>query len=407
MSSSLFYASHQTARLSQGALGAELENRRQEASGLRILQAAMATQCDCGSRELAESSRGRILVRQLVRVESAIARLERDWITYLLRAEQCARRRLCTPASFNHSAPLRLPAEIWGCVLDFLGMDDSTLTRLNQVDKLTKQTVQEAREGLAGEALHHPLLQDWQDPASAAPLESRLARLQRAGERLRDPAFLLSEKGLLWTQEARNNRSSSALRMLGEELVLHAVDLAQAALWEGATSPSWWSDPLFALHCALKDVSCLHRIDASLAFDRDFVLAVCSRVGRALSYLPHEWRGDREVLRATFRQVGREVRCHPMILASDPLRNDEELAREAITARCDAYECLAKRLKAMPDLAILAVSQSYHAYCWIPRSLAMNVEVAIAACRQNPIAFKLLCTSLQRHPELAPFRYES
>jgi hypothetical protein len=387
-------------------LGVRLESCRQKAHVLHAMWVAtsvLSDSRDAGSRAGLLSARSSLAGR-LKSMEDSISQLERCWIQRLIRTELCANRRLSCAVSI--APPLRLPVELWGRVLEFLGPDESVLELLDQVDLSTSKVTREAYAGLLGQALRHPLLERWREGLFETSAESRLVRWKEIAQRLRDPAFLLSEQGCVWTDEARNQRASVLVQRLGEELVCAAVSEAQARGWEEDLDPLWWCDRLFAAEAAGADVSCLHRIDASLAYDRSFVLQVCAEVPNALLYLPQEWRADREVIRACFQQLGADGFLHPIRLAAEALRDDEDLAREAIATRSDGYGALSSRLRAHRGLAMQAIRQDYTAYRDLPRDLKQDVELAFEACRQNPLAFKLVSHSLRLHPALNSFRLQ-
>lgn len=392
--------------LSFPQLAAQLDNQRQIALALRCV----AHNATLRQVELGQPLKATWLDRDICRIEESIARFEHGWIDRLIRLEQCGLHYFGTPQTELESAaspprclvksssrtPERLPPEIWAVIIEFLNFDPETLGSLAEVDQATEQAVTSAFGLHCQAVLSDPLMQPFVDQDRPTDLEDQVTALELAASRLQEPSFLLTAQGWAWTDKARASTRSTLLRQCGANMVREAA--AQVLGPECLVAPEWWSDRLFALECAKRDVRALDLVSDELRENRSFVKEVCRWVPRALSHLPRQWRGDREVMEQAIHQPGPDILSHPLLVASDELKDDESLAKRAISVSWAAFCWVSNRLQDNQDLALQAIALSHHAYGYASHRLQSDPVVCLAAIQKEPMAFWLIPNALMSHP---------
>jgi hypothetical protein len=388
-------------------LALQLEDHRQTALTLRCF-----TQYDHSAEEGRGLAAGHdFLTRSLRQHEKAIARIEKAWIDRLIRLEQSAlhyfgafprEAQPTTPRQSNPETAPGLPPEIWARIIEFLAFDPDTLDSLAQVNRDTGRSVTEGFRWVCQAALSDPVMQPFVEQSRPFGLEDKVVELERAVSRVRDPAFLLTAEGWFWTHQARASQRSTLLRLAGEDMVQAAA--YQVCALDATAAPAWWSDRLFAVACALQSASNLSLVAADLREDRSFAKEACRRVPRALSHLPPHWRNDLEVLEQAIHQPGPDILSHPLMMASDELKDDERLAKKAIAISWAAFCWVSDRLKDNKNLALEAVALCHEAYGFVSRRLQSDVDVALVTIQNDPMSFWRLPPSVMNHPLIREHR---
>jgi len=143
------------------------------------------------------------------------------------------------------------------------------------------------------------------------------------------------------------------------------------------------ADRQFVLHVVEKNGRALMSADSEFKADREVVLAAVRQDGLSLEYAASELKAEREFMLLAVRQQG----CALQYAASE-LKADREVVLAAVRQDGLSLEYAASELKAEREFMLLAVRQQGCALQYAASELKADREVVLAAVCQDDCALK-------------------